>query len=186
MGISAVDVVVLAQQVHGLEQLVVVDEGTDHNEGTQDAPAPEGAGTEAVGDVAALQLSTDAVGESVGPGEAGNAEGQPGVDEGHQQEVGGLLAVVAAGDDIDVGADAGHDHQAVDAQGQDVQQNELDQTTVGLQLDDRSHGSCSGIDFVHGFLRLFFLYSIEDGAIIIHQPPRKSILFCIIILHKRK
>ena len=141
----AVDVVVLAQLVHCLQQLVGVNQGTDADQGAQDVPAPEGAGAKAVADAAALQLVADSCADLVVPDKGSDAEGQPGEDEGHQQVMGGLLAIVTGSDGVDVIADRGPEDQGVDAKGHQGQQNQLNQTSVGLQLSNGSGRGSIGV-----------------------------------------
>ena len=123
--VSAPHVVVRAEEVHALHHLVAVDQGPDNDDDAQDAPAPEGAGAEFIGNTPAQQLIADAVGNAVIPHQRRNAQGQPAEDEGQQQEVHGRLPVIGGGDGVDVLGDGIHDTEPVDAQGDDAQEDHL-------------------------------------------------------------
>jgi hypothetical protein len=56
----------------------------------------------------------------------------------------GFSSVIPARDDIDVRTDAGHHHDAVNAEGEEGKQNELQQTFVGFQL---TYGGSTGSIF---------------------------------------
>lgn len=131
---SALGVIVGAEHVHSGEQLVRVDKGAYNNQRAQHVPQPEGSGVELIGQVPAQQLTAHAVGEAVGPDQGHDAHSQPGEDQDHQAVVHGFFVIIGAGNGVDLGADLGHDHQAVNAQGDDGQQNEFQQTAVGGQL----------------------------------------------------
>jgi len=131
---SAHAIVVLAQEVQGLADSVLIDEGSDDNEGAEDVPQPEGAGVEGVVDAAAGKLVADAVAQAVIPHKGSDAEGDYGEDKGHQAEVHGLLAIVTGGDGVGVNTGLGVEIEHVNAKGDDGKQNELDKTAVGFEL----------------------------------------------------
>ena len=139
--ILAVYIVVSAELVHSLQQLVHINQGTNaEQECAQHTPTPERAGAKAVADTTALQFLADSCADLVAPHNGGDTEGQPGEQECHQAEMGGLLAVITAGDGVDISTDSGHNYQTIDAEGDHGQQNELDQTSVGFQLAYGSGG----------------------------------------------
>ena len=65
--ILAVVIIVAAEQIHGSEQLVGIDQRANHDQTAQDIPAPEGTGAEGIGDAPAGQLIADAVRDLVVP-----------------------------------------------------------------------------------------------------------------------
>ena len=137
-------VVAAVDQVHGLEQLVAVNEGTHENQKAQNIPQPEVGGAELIAQVAALQLAADTGGQVVVPNQRQDTQGQ-GQQEGHGHEGHGALAVIAAGNDVDVTGDLAELHDAVDTQGDDGQQDVLQQAVLGLQLNGGSSGHGSHI-----------------------------------------
>lgn len=129
-------------QVHRLAQLMDIDEGADHNQGTEDVPAPEGACAKAVAHATALKLIADPGADTMVPHNGGDAAGQPGEDEQQQAVMHSFLAVVTAGGGVDIGADAEHLNDGVNAKGNGTQQDEFQQTSVGLQLADGGERNC--------------------------------------------
>lgn len=96
-------VIVCAEQVHCLEQLMRIDQRTNTDQCAQDAPAPEGTCTKGVGNISALQLIANSIGDVVIPHKRSNAQSQPGNNKSHQTVMHCLFAVVLAGDQVDVG-----------------------------------------------------------------------------------
>lgn len=135
---SAADVVVCREKVHCLEKLVRVNEGADDDQTAENAPQPEGACVEVVGDAAAAQLVSDAAAELVRPDDGINAQRQPREDEENQTVVHGLSSVIPAGDEIDVRTDVGHHHETVNAERKEIEQDQLQKAAVRLELTDRS------------------------------------------------
>lgn len=130
----------LRNQIHSLAQLVDVDQGANHDQGTQHIPEPEGTGIEAVVDSPALQLIADPVADPMVPHNGGDSQGKPGENKDQQAIMHGFLAIIAAGCRVDIRADAGHDHNGINAKGDETQQNELEQASVGVQLSYRGVG----------------------------------------------
>lgn len=131
-GRLASGVVVSAQKVHGLAQLVQENEGTDANQTAEDIPAPEGTGAKAVSDAAAAQLVADTGADAVAPHDGGDTAGDGCHQEEQQAVVHGLLAVITGGDDVDIGGNVGVEYNAVDAKGDDAQQDRFNHTAVGF------------------------------------------------------
>lgn len=131
---SAVDVVVFRQQIHRLEQLVQIHQRSNDDQTSQYIPTPEGAGAKAVGNAAGSQVVADSCGKLMVPYNGVNAQSEPGENEGHQAKMHGLLAVIPGSDQVDIAADAGHQDNGIDAQGDDRQQNGFEQASVGFQF----------------------------------------------------
>ncbi len=155
---SAVYIVVLRQQIHGSQELVYVNKGSDNNEGAQNVPAPERACTEAIGNIAAIQFLTDSVGNLVEPHNIGNAKGKPREHKGNQAEMHGLFAIIARGDGVDIRADRGQYDDSVDAEGNQGKQNKFQQTSLGGKLANRSSGRGIGLILFHGIHTSFFFF----------------------------
>jgi len=127
-------VVVSAQQVHGLAQLVQEDEGADNDQAAQNIPAPERACAETVGDAAAGQFVAHTGADPMAPYDGTDAQGDGSYDEKQQAVVHSLLAVITGGNEINIGGEIGVEHDGVDTEGDEAQQQELDHTAVGFQL----------------------------------------------------
>ena len=139
--ILAVYIVVSAELVHSLQQLVHINQGTNaEQECAQHTPAPERACAKVIADTTTLQFLADSCADLVAPYDGGDTEGQPGEQECHQAEMSGLLTVITAGDGVDVSADSRHNYQTIDTEGDQRQQNELNQASVGFQLAYGSGG----------------------------------------------
>ena len=119
----ALCVIVFAQQIHSIAQLVQVDERTYENQAAQHVPAPEGAGAEAVSNTATAQLVTDTSGDPMTPYDSANAQGDGSDQEEQQAVVHGLLAVMTGSDQVDVGGKVGIENDGLEAEGDDAQQN---------------------------------------------------------------
>lgn len=117
---------------------MLINQRSDPDQSSQNVPAPEGAGTEAIGNAAAHQLVADPLADIVHPDNGVNAQGKPGENEDNQQIMGGFLAVVATGDGVDVRADIGEHTQRVNAQRDDAQEDGFEQTAVCSQCRVRS------------------------------------------------
>ena len=70
---SAAGIIVLAQKVHSLAQLVQEDERADEAQAAQNIPAPERAGSEPVSNTTAAELVIYTVAEPVMPYKSGDA-----------------------------------------------------------------------------------------------------------------
>ena len=79
-----------------------------------------------------IQLAADAAGELMEPDDGYDAQREPREKKGDQAIMHGFLAVVSAGDGVDVGAHGGHDHDSVDAEGDEGEENELQKAAIGL------------------------------------------------------
>ena len=121
-----------------MQQLVGIDKWAYQNEGTQNTPQPKGLCPELEIDASACQLIADSFGKLMLPNEREDAQRQSGKDKQNQAVVHGFLAVVSAGNRVDVGTDTGHNHDTVDAKGHEGQQDELEQTAICLELSDWS------------------------------------------------
>ncbi len=132
--LSANLVVVLAEQVHGLAQLVLIDEGTNYDQGTENVPEPESTGVEVIVDAAAGKLVANAVADAMVPYQRNDAAGEQSKYECHQAEIHSSLVVVTAGNLVHISAHFGVEDDGIDAKGDDRQQNELDEAAIGLKL----------------------------------------------------
>lgn len=125
-------VVIRAQLVHSLEQLVAVDERTgQQQQGAENIPTPECAGAETVSDAAAAQLIVDAGAEPVIPDQCADTQREGSHQKQQQAVMHGLLAVKAVGDDVDISRNAGEQDDTVNAEGDQIQQYQLQQAAVG-------------------------------------------------------
>lgn len=95
----------LTEQIHGLEQLLGVDEGDDKDKRTENAPVQEDACAEAIVDASASQLVADSVGQLVDPDNENDTQSKTGEDEDNKAVVQGLLAIISA--DNGVALDSG-------------------------------------------------------------------------------
>ena len=131
MQISAVVlVIVCAEQVHALEELVQENKRTDKDQAAKDAPAPEGAGTERIIDASALELIADAAADPVLPDDIGDAERDRSDDKEEQTEVHGLFVVKSAGDGVDVTGNICHADESVNAERDCREKNAFEHTAV--------------------------------------------------------
>ena len=185
---SAFRVVVFGKEVHRLEQLVQIDERAHGDERAEDLPSPEGARAEGITDAAAVELSADPRTDPVVLDEHADTQRQPAHEKDEQAEVHGLLAVVTARDGVDVRTHRRHDDKAVDAEGDDGQEDVLDEAAVGLELHGRRrrgrrrHGSAAvradgraALEFFsafgtesHNILSLNFSICRTMSAIVVH------------------
>ena len=127
---------------------MVKNERAYNTEGTENVPKPEVSGAEAIVDSTACQLVTDTSRDPMAPYNRHNTTGEPREDEEHEAVVHGLLAIIAAGDGVDVGTNGGHHNDTVDAQRNDRKQDILQKASVRLQFADRLTG-CGGSRIRH-------------------------------------
>ncbi|EDT88779.1 hypothetical protein BIFLAC_01766 [Bifidobacterium animalis subsp. lactis HN019] len=118
----------------------MVDERPHHNQRTEHLPQPESACRDSRHHAPPPLFLADAVTEIMEPHQPANAKREPTDEEVHQAVVHRLLAVAWAGDGIERLGRSGHDHDVVDAKGDQTKQNELRQRTVrGQPVGIRTH-----------------------------------------------
>ena len=115
----------LGKEVHGLQELVQIDERANHDETTQNAPTPVSAGANTIVDATARQFLADSVADSMVPDQRDDAASEPRENKVDQTIVHGLFAVITTGNNVDIGANNGHNNQSIDATSDDGQQDKL-------------------------------------------------------------
>ena len=122
-----------AQVVQTGDELVRTDERADADQQrAEDVPAQDFAAGGVVRHALADAVGGNAVARAIQPDEIVDAQRQDGEDDAGE-DAAGLLAIAFA-DDVHVARIARPEEQAVDAQGDDAQQNELDETAVRLHV----------------------------------------------------
>ena len=135
---SAFHIIICIDGIHGLHQLVGIDEGADSKKkGAKETPSPPCASTKRIRQVASGKLRPDSVRNTVIPNQVGYSQSQPAENEIKQAIMHGLSAVMSCGDLVDFSRNMRHDNDSINAEGNQRQDKELQQPTVRSQRNPR-------------------------------------------------
>lgn len=109
-------IVMLTKKIHGFAELMEVNEGTYHNEGTEEVPAPEIAGAEIVGNAPFGKGVLDPYGDVVIPDHQNDGEREQ-RDYVGEQVVHGPAVILPRGYLIEIEGKGNEENDTIDAEG---------------------------------------------------------------------